>query len=137
MFSAAPTPLPGWVGWNGHAAQMLARVFFAVRNRDVLCPYRLTRREIFARIPLQSDGTFVHVEILAKANFLGCMMDEIVLADRHQPPPLPDVREEMRRVFRDPRFRSPVPLLRDVPEPEPAAPEAPAPSHPSPPAPLP
>ncbi len=78
VLSAAPAPLPGWLGWRGHAAQLLARVFFGVRNRDVLCPYRLIRREIFARIPLQSNGPFVHVEVLAKANFLGCIMAEDV-----------------------------------------------------------
>jgi glycosyltransferase involved in cell wall biosynthesis len=78
ILSAAPPPLPGWLGWRGHAAALLARVGFGVRNRDVLCPYRLIRREIFARIPIQSNGPFAHVEILAKANFLGCIMAEDV-----------------------------------------------------------
>ena len=76
VFSAAPDPLPGWLGTNGHAARLLARVLFGVRTRDVLCPYRLLRREIFARIPIQSRGPFAHVELLAKANFLGHMMGE-------------------------------------------------------------
>jgi len=76
ILSAAPDPLPGWLGWRGHGAGLLARVFFGVRNRDVLCPYRLMRRDIFTRIPLQSNGPFVHVEILAKANFLGCILSE-------------------------------------------------------------
>ncbi len=47
VFSAAPAPLPGWLGRQGHAARLLARVLFGVRNRDVLCPYRLMRRDIF------------------------------------------------------------------------------------------
>ena len=86
VFGAAPTPLPGWLGVNGHAAWLLARVLFAVRNRDVLCPYRLVRREIFARIPLQSDGPFVHVEVLAKANFLGCILaEDVPLGDAQRP----------------------------------------------------
>ncbi len=86
VFGAAPAPLPGWLGVNGHAARLLARVLFAVRNRDVLCPYRLARREIFARIPLQSDGPFVHVEVLAKANFLGCVLaEDVPLGDAQRP----------------------------------------------------
>ena len=85
VFSAAPSPLPGWLGGKGHAARLLARVLFGVRNRDVLCPYRLMRREIFARIPLQSDGPFVHVEVLAKANFLGCILAEDVPLGRRRP----------------------------------------------------
>jgi glycosyltransferase involved in cell wall biosynthesis len=86
ILSAAPAPLPGWLGWRGHAAGLLARVFFGVRNRDVLCPYRLLRREIFARMPLQSNGPFVHIEILAKANFLGCILSEDVpLGDANRP----------------------------------------------------
>jgi glycosyltransferase involved in cell wall biosynthesis len=57
--------------------QIGARMFFGVRLKDVECPFKLFRREIFARIPIQSDGPFVHAEIVAKANFLGHMMIEI------------------------------------------------------------
>ena len=86
VFGAAPAPLPGWLGRQGHAARLLARVLFGVRNRDVLCPYRLMRRDIFGRIPLQSDGPFVHVEILAKANFLGCIIaEDVPLGDPGRP----------------------------------------------------
>lgn len=93
ILSAAPAPLPGWLGWKGHAAALTARVLFGVRNRDVLCPYRLIRREIFARIPIQSNGPFVHVEILAKANFLGCILSEDV--------PLGDAARPVRAEARD------------------------------------
>ena len=59
---------------------------------------------------LQSDGEFIHAEILAKANFLGCLMDEVLLGDRPDPAAVaPDVGSEMWAVFRDPQFRSPVP----------------------------
>ncbi len=86
VFSAAPAPLPGWLGADGHAARLLARVLFAVRNRDVLCPYRLMRRDILARIPLQADGPFAHVELLAKANFLGCILaEDVSLGDAGRP----------------------------------------------------
>ena len=112
ILSAAPAPLPGWLGWRGHGAALLARVLFGVRNRDVLCPYRLIRRDIFARIPLQSNGTFVHVEILAKANFLGCILSEDVpLGDKDRPVkaeardgPGEDFIKDCRRVFNRPDF---------------------------------
>jgi len=112
VFSAAPDPLPGWLGVNGHAARLLARVLFGVRNRDVLCPYRLMRREIFARIPIQSDGPFAHVEVLAKANFLGSIMaEDVPLGDVGRPvPPAPRdgpgdrFLAECWRVFDRPNF---------------------------------
>jgi len=112
ILSAAPAPLPGWLGMKGHAVALLARVFFGVRNRDVLCPYRLARREIFARIPIQSDRTFAHVEMLAKANFLGCVLSEDVpLGDpgrpvRAEPRDGPDARfyQDFRRVLDRPYF---------------------------------
>jgi glycosyltransferase involved in cell wall biosynthesis len=112
ILSAAPAPLPGWLGWRGHAAALTARVLFGVRNRDVLCPYRLIRREIFARIPLQSNGPFVHVEILAKANFLGCILSEDVpLGDADRPVraeardgPGTDFIKDCRRVLDRPNF---------------------------------
>jgi len=113
LFAHDPPRLPGWLGWKRHAAVLLVRVLFGVRYRDVACPFRLLRREIFARIPLQSDGPFVHVEILAKANYLGLMMgEEVPLEPGRYPPLTPEMsREEWRqmradawRVIRHPEF---------------------------------
>jgi glycosyltransferase involved in cell wall biosynthesis len=87
LFTQAPERLPGWLGWKRHLARILVRMLFGVRYHDVACPFRLHRRAIFARIPLQSDGAFVHVEILAKANFLGHIMgEEVPLEPGHYPP---------------------------------------------------
>jgi glycosyltransferase involved in cell wall biosynthesis len=92
--------LPAWLGWKRHVGRLLVRIFFAVRYQDVGCPYRLIRREIFARMPLQSKGTFVHAEILAKANFLGCLLgEEVVLGDRQRPIPLERRADPVGRVF--------------------------------------
>lgn len=113
LFTHAPERWPGWLGWKRHAAALSARVLFGVRYRDIACPFRLLRRDIFARMPLQSDGSFVHVEILAKANYLGLMMgEEVVLEPGHYPPLTQEIsreeklqlRNDARRVIRHPQF---------------------------------
>ncbi len=105
MFGHFPERLPGWLGWKRHAAAMLARVLFGVRYHDIACPFRLLRRDILTRIPLQSNSAFVHVEILAKANYLGLMMgEEVPLEPGHYPPLTANKSgEESRRVWADAR----------------------------------
>ena len=116
LFAQTPPPLPGWLGWKRHAAALLARILFGLRYHDIACPFRLLRRDIFERIPLQSDGPFVHVEILAKANYLGLMMgEEVPLEPGHYPPLTASRnRDEWRqicadagRVLRYPKFTPP------------------------------
>jgi glycosyltransferase involved in cell wall biosynthesis len=104
-------PLPGWLGWREHLYRALCRVVFGLRLQDMNCAFRLFRREIFARIPIQSEGDFVNTEVLAKANFLGCYMsDEIPVAYR---PRAGAARERMwedgYRVFAHPDFGPPTP----------------------------
>jgi glycosyltransferase involved in cell wall biosynthesis len=113
---------PGWLGWKRELGRCLVRLLFGVRYHDVACPFRLQRRAIFSRIPLQSNGPFVHVEILAKANFLGLIMaEELPLAAGHYPPfgereskaDFQQIVADARRVIRHPEFGSP-----EVPMPE-------------------
>ncbi|HMC88896.1 MAG TPA: hypothetical protein VKI17_05080, partial [Gemmataceae bacterium] len=81
-----------------------------LRLKDADCAFKLFRRSIFARIPIQSDGAFVHAEILAKANFLGCMMAEVEVS--YAPRVASDMdaaakrqrRREALRLFRHPDF---------------------------------
>jgi glycosyltransferase involved in cell wall biosynthesis len=61
-----------------------ASKLFGVRLNDVSSHFRLYRREIFKRIPIQSKGCFADVEILAKANFLDCILSEVDIT--WQPP---------------------------------------------------
>jgi glycosyltransferase involved in cell wall biosynthesis len=105
LFTHAPEPLSGWLGWKRHLARALVRLLFGVRYHDVACPFRLHRRDIFARIPVQSDGLFVHVEILAKANALGLMMGEEVPLEPGHYPPLQNAlsQEEFRQLLADAR----------------------------------
>ena len=73
-------PLPSWLGWNNWLFHLLMRIVTGVRLHDVNCGFRLFRREAVAGIPVQSNGPFADAEIIAKANFLGCLMDEAPIA---------------------------------------------------------
>jgi hypothetical protein len=97
----------------GHRRGFLARLvqrcalraFFGVRLKDTDCAFKLFRRAIFARIPIQSDGDFVHAEIIAKANFLGCLITEVPVSFRpFGTAPSRGTWAEGYRVFREPDF---------------------------------
>jgi len=62
---------------------LLVRILFRIRVRDVDCAFKLFRREIFDRIHIRSEKFFVDTEILAKASKLGLRMTEIGV--RHFP----------------------------------------------------
>jgi dolichol-phosphate mannosyltransferase len=62
---------------------LLVRVLFRIRVRDVDCAFKLFRREIFDRIHIESKKFFVDTEVLAKASRLGLRMTEIGV--RHYP----------------------------------------------------
>jgi hypothetical protein len=51
-----------WLGSVGWGRRWLARWVFGVRLRDPECPFRLARRTIFQRMPLQSRGSFVQIK---------------------------------------------------------------------------
>lgn len=104
LFGIPLSPTPGWLGAPSLAYQKVIRTLFGVRIRDVDSPFKLFRRSIFERIPLQADGQFVHAEILAKANFLSCLMDEAILDIPATWQPDPTRWAELRQVFREPDF---------------------------------
>jgi glycosyltransferase involved in cell wall biosynthesis len=104
------------ISWADRVDRWLARRLFALRLRDPGCEFVLARRSIFRRIPIQSDGSFAHAEILAKANFLGALLTEVPVSYQ----PLPDqpggtwwghlrsVWPELRRLYTRPDFGPPV-----------------------------
>jgi hypothetical protein len=107
VFSIPSAPLPGWLGWRRHLAGLAARVFLGVRHGDSACPARLLRRDILPRIPIQSDGPMAHVELIAKANFLGCILGEEVALALDPGPYNGDagaIYREAKRVFDHPDF---------------------------------
>lgn len=62
---------------------LIVRILFRIRVRDVDCAFKLFRSEIFDRIHIESKRFFVDTEILAKASKLGMRMTEIGV--RHYP----------------------------------------------------
>jgi glycosyltransferase involved in cell wall biosynthesis len=125
LFGLPLDPLPGWLGWRETLLRWRIRLQFGVRLSDACCPFRLYRREIFARIPIQAQGTFVDVEILAKANFLGCFMSEVPLRNYTAPhnAAFADAQRrwktDWKQVFSHPEFEmakmAPVPTLSAEP----------------------
>ncbi|MDP6460424.1 MAG: glycosyltransferase family 2 protein, partial [Gemmatimonadota bacterium] len=62
---------------------LLVRILFRIRVRDVDCAFKLFRREVFDTIHVESDKFFVDTEILAKASRQKMRMTEIGV--RHFP----------------------------------------------------
>jgi hypothetical protein len=103
LFGLPVQPLPAWLGWRDHARNLFARYVFALRLHDVQSEFRLFRRSIFQRIPIQSNGAFAHVEVLAKANFLTAMMTDVPVS--YQPLSSPaSWWKEAWHIFAHPEF---------------------------------
>ena len=65
-----------WTSLTRRLWQGVRRLVLGVPIADVHSPIRLHRAERLREIPLQSFSSFVDVEILAKATFLGHLLDE-------------------------------------------------------------
>jgi glycosyltransferase involved in cell wall biosynthesis len=130
LFGLPVAPLPAWLGWRDHARNLFARIVFALRLHDVQSEFRLFRRSIFRRIPIQSDGAFAHVEVLAKANFVTAMMTDVPVSYRPPTPPLPWWKEAWR-IFAHPDFGPAVLPPEEPPTrvPEPQSPPPPPPTN--------
>lgn len=101
-----PRPRETWLDWAGWKKRWLARWIYGLRLRDVECTFRLFRREVFQQFPLQARGSFVHLEILAKANHLVQLMEEVPVSwmPPLQPPEDPLFSLDASLVFRHPEF---------------------------------
>jgi hypothetical protein len=95
-------PRDRWLGWRNAWRRFVDRRLFGLQVKDAECPLRLCRREVFRRIPIQSRGETVHVETLAKANHLGCLIAEAPVT---WAPPAPT--DEHRKADRKTLFHRP------------------------------
>jgi glycosyltransferase involved in cell wall biosynthesis len=101
--------------WTERIFRWIVRLIFGLRLKDPECWFLLARRTIFERIPIQSPGPFAFAELLAKANFLSCLMSEVPAS--YHPAPEADakwsnatLREKLtgfRQIFSHPEFYPP------------------------------
>jgi hypothetical protein len=112
-------PRKSWLGRGGCGRRWIARWIFGIRVTDPECPFRLARRAMFARLPIQSSGPFVQIEVLAKANHLTCLLAEEPVTWLPPSQPLSDAipfGADARLVFRAPDFGiSPLSLVGEGP----------------------
>src|SRR6185369_2072102 len=108
-----------WLGWSGWGRRWLGRWIFGMRVNDAECVFRLARREIFRRIPIQSRTPLAHFEVLAKANHLGAWMAQVPVSwiPPKAAPPDRALRRQMHaellRLFKRPDF-SAVKLIEPI-----------------------
>ncbi|VTR96965.1 Glycosyltransferases OS=Pelotomaculum thermopropionicum (strain DSM 13744 / JCM 10971 / SI) GN=WcaA PE=4 SV=1: Glycos_transf_2 [Gemmata massiliana] len=120
---------PPWYGWGQWWYKNRASWVFGVPLADVNSEFKLYRTAFLKRVPIQSDGDFVHVELVAKATFLTSIMDEVPLTPKTEPfPPLASVSADRSKVFSDPKFAFNTPAEVKPPEAgnAPTAPDVPA-----------
>lgn len=102
-----------------------SRWVFGVPVADVHSPCRIHRAEALRAIPLQSRSSFLDVEILAKATFLGHLIDEVPVPPLAASPATMS-RADRRLVSRHPLFVRPSTPAED-PEGEHESAEGPGP----------
>jgi glycosyltransferase involved in cell wall biosynthesis len=107
LFGMPLQPSPTWLGWREARYRWLVGWLFGVPLADVNSAFKLYRTAFLRRFPIQSDGDFVHTELVAKATFLTSIMDELPLTPKPDAEPVPSVRSELWRVFRHPDFGTP------------------------------
>ena len=64
---------------------LVVRIMFRIKVRDIDCAFKLFRREVFDRVEIKSKKFFVNAEVLAKAKYYGFKMCEVGV--RHYPRP--------------------------------------------------
>jgi hypothetical protein len=98
-------PAAGWAGACRWLFSLPRRLVFALPLLDIHSPCRLHRLEKLREFPLQSASFFVDTEILAKATYLGHVIDEVSV------PPLAQLRggrgwwRDCNEILSHPRFR--------------------------------
>lgn len=102
--------LPTWLGFRAHLRSWIYWLLLGVPLVDPESAFKLFRRSLLDRFPLQSDGDFVHVEIFAKLTFLTTMVAEEKLTPREVRIPACGWSDFMR-VLRDSQFHPALPDL--------------------------
>jgi hypothetical protein len=77
-----PPRLPGWLGLRNHVRSWAYWLLFGIPLYDLTSGLRVFRKEVFARIPIQTADDTAHVELFAKLTFVGTLLAEEVLPPR-------------------------------------------------------
>ncbi|MCE9562422.1 MAG: glycosyltransferase family 2 protein [Planctomycetes bacterium] len=111
VFAGMPIPNASpWHGWSEFWYRTRVSWIYGVPLTDVNSCFKLFRTAFLRRFPIQSDGDFVHTELVAKATFLTSIMDEVPLTPKPDPvPAIGSISADSRRVFRHPQFAIPTP----------------------------
>jgi len=100
--------LPGWYGFGEHLRAWRAWAVYGVPFDDPNSAFKLFRKSVVDRFPIQSDGDFVHVELAAKLTFRNGILDELPLSPNSTPIPKATWdRADRKRVFGSPKFWQP------------------------------
>src|SRR5919202_1007745 len=88
---------------------LLVRIIFRIKVRDIDCAFKLFRREVFDKVTIESKKFFVDAEVLAKAKYFGFRMVEVGV--RHSPRPagrstvrpshIPSTLRELAHIWRN------------------------------------
>jgi hypothetical protein len=92
-------------GWKRRQFFSKAYQLFGIMLQDPECGLKLYRREVFERLPIQSKGSFVQIEILAKASFQNRILTEAVVEGPATEPA--SVGSDFWKVLNNPNFGQP------------------------------
>jgi hypothetical protein len=109
-------PYPGWLGFRNHANAWFAWAVFGDPFVDPSSGFKLFDRTLLDRFPIQSDGDFVHTEIVGKSTFLTTLMSEVPLTPKLDPVPAYRYGKDLWTVYKNPAFHHGVPAAPPIPE---------------------
>lgn len=107
---------PTWLGLGETVRTWVLWFLFADPLHDPFSAFKLFRKSVFEKFPVQCDGEFAHVEVIAKATFTTCLIDEIPLTPNPTAIPRP-TWSEFGKLFFSPEFTPPPPAI-SPPDPE-------------------
>ena len=98
----------GWYGLGEHLKAWRAWLVFGVPLHDPHAGFKLVRRALLERFPVQCDGDLFHIELVAKATILTSMMDELPLSPKPERVPRAVwTRADKRVLWGTPKFAHP------------------------------
>ena len=69
---------------NAHAWNMLVRILFGLKVRDIDCAFKLIRRRVLESIKLEATGAMISTELLVKAHAAGFTMEQVPVHHRER-----------------------------------------------------